>query len=321
MVITVNLGKITFDMNQVPEELRSIVSQKTFSSFLSFAIDHLTRNNYKNIHLEEGLLRFERNSEKLQVNFTNLLKHIIARKHPIIGKQRSWKKSTGDYLDNFFSGITFTDSILSDFSKAKTYLTVRLHSQTAYTEKSPFDSIQHHVYRIDIPDTYIVLALDLPNTFHLLTKKQIEKWGIAEADLFEIARTKVGNQIEKITAKKRDWNGVPIVTLFDGDYSAAYCSDFRNNCDNIIGEIGSLVAFPTKGSVFVHMISSKEAFSEALPIFSEQVNKFYTEDPGPITNNLYWFDGQSFIKFDISHQNGAITYTTPHPLVARLNAR
>ena len=28
----------------------------------------------------------------------------------------------------------------------------------------------------------------------------------------------------------------------------------------------------------------------------------------------------SRIKFDISHQNGEITYTTPHPLVARLNA-
>ena len=106
-------------MSRVPEELKSIVSQKTFSSILSFAIDHLTNKNYKNIRLEEGVLRYERDSEKVQTHFTSLLKHILAQKHPIIGKQKSLKKSTQKYLDNFFDGIALTDSILSDFSKAK----------------------------------------------------------------------------------------------------------------------------------------------------------------------------------------------------------
>lgn len=307
-------------MTQIPEELKSITSQKTFSFILSFAIDHLTNKNYKNIRLEDGILMYEGTSENLQTNFTNLLKHILAHKHPFIGKQKSWKKHTQEYLDNFFNGIALTNSILSDFSKAKPYLTLRLHAQTKYAGASPIDSIYHHIYRIDVPETYTILALDLPNTFHILTKEEIEKWGMTEATLFEIAGANVSNQLEKITAKKRDWNGAPIITVFDGDYSAIYCANFQNNCDKMIGEIGSLLAFPTKGSVFIHMISSKEAFNTALLVLSEQVNKFYNEDPGPITNNLYWFDGQTFIKFDTSHQNGEITYTTPHPLVARLNA-
>jgi hypothetical protein len=221
-------------------------------------------------------------------------------------------------LDKFYKDKDLIDFLLNNYSKAKEYLTIRLQVASTYHETISKDSHLTHIYTIDAPETHTVLALDLPHTFHILSRKDVAKWHDDERTLFELAHGNIRSKIDRIEAKKRNWNGVTIFTLFDRDYSASYCIDFGTNCENLVGQLGSIVCFPTKGSVFVHPVSDIQQFNIAFPLLVEKVNKFYQEDPGPITRNIYWYFGDASIKFGTVFEWEELTYTIPKKLVEML---
>jgi hypothetical protein len=159
-----------------------------------------------------------------------------------------------------------------------------------------------------------MLALDLPTRFHFLTVDEINIWSKEKSKLFEIAHNNLRDKIESIQAQQHDWGGAIFYTLFDRDYSAAYCIDFANNCDNVIGENGSLISFPTRGSVFVHPISDKKQFNIGYNQIAEKTNKFFDDDPGPISRNIYWFHENKFTLFEMTWNIGEFTYNIPNQL-------
>jgi hypothetical protein len=159
-----------------------------------------------------------------------------------------------------------------------------------------------------------LLALDLPNRFHILTLDEINVWGLHRNRLFEIGHNNLLKKIEGIQAKKHDWDGAVFYTLFDRDFSAAYCIDFETNCDNLVGEKGSLVSFPTRGSVFVHPIFDKGQFNIGYNHIVEKTNKFFDDDPGPISRNIYWYYEKRFTLFEMTWNNEELTYSIPEQL-------
>jgi hypothetical protein len=243
----------------------------------------------------------------------NLVKSVLCE------ESKDWQEKTLEYLDNLSKDKELENEILLDLAKAKEYLTLRLHPITNYQDE-PFKShVGNLVYQVDIPETYSLLALDLPNRFHILTIDEINVWGIDRNNLFEIAHNNLRDKIEDIQAQQHDWDGALFYTLFDRDFSAAYCIDFANNCDNLIGENGSLISFPTRGSVFVHPISDNGQFNIGYNHIVEKTNKFFDDDPGPISRNIYWFFENQFTLFEMTWDNGELTYSIPKQLHDLLN--
>jgi len=299
----------------LPDELRHLLSHEDFNSILTFAITHLKDSGHSNISFADGLLVYETAEDsgaQIQTNFVNLVKSVLCE------EKKDWKTKTAEYFENLNKDKNLENEVLLSFEKAREYLTVRLHPASNYKDEPYKSHVETLVYKTDIPESYSLLALDLPSRFHILTIKEIDVWNIDRVKLFEIAHNNLLEKIENIKAQKHNWDGADFYTLFDRDYSASYCIDFANSCSNLIGEKGSLVSFPTRGSVFIHPITNKEQFNIAYKHIAEKTNTFFDDDPGPISRNIYWFNENKFILFDHTWKNEGIVYNIPQQLLDQL---
>jgi hypothetical protein len=308
--------KSKIGMVEVPEELKHLISPDDFNSILTYAITHLKDQGHSDIAFADGLLIYDNLGEvnmRSQTNFLNLVKSVICE------AQKDWQIKTVEYLDNLNKDKELESEILLNFERAKEYLTLRLQPFSTYEDEPLKSHIETLVYKIDIPETFSLLALDLPNRFHILTADEINIWHKEKTELFQIAHTNLIDKIEIIQAQQHNWDDAVFYTLFDRDYSAAYCIDFAINCSNLIGEKGSLVSFPTRGSVFIHPISNSEQFNIGYKHLVEKTNKFFDDDPGPISRNVYWFHEKKFTLFRMIWNNGEIAYKIPQKLHDILN--
>lgn len=296
---------------ETPEEIKHLISNDDFNLILTFANTHLTEKGHQNISFKDGLLHYDTLGESeisTQTNFLNLVKSVLCE------ERKDWRVKTAEYFERLNQDKELEEEVLLNFEKAKEYLTVRLHPITTYEDEPQKSHIATLVYKVEIPETYSMLALDLPTRFHFLTFDEINVWSEEKSKLFEIAHNNLRDKIENIKAQQHDWDGAIFYTLFDRDYSAAYCIDFANNCDNLVGEKGSLISFPTRGSVFVHPISDQGQFNVGYNHIAEKTNKFFDDDPGPISRNIYWFYENKFKLFEMTSNNGELTYNIPKQL-------
>lgn len=297
--------------NEFPDELKHLISQDDFNSILTAATTHLTDKGHRNISFADGFLLYDtvgENETSNQTNFMNLVKSVLCE------ERKDWHAKTVEYLDRLNEDKELKDEVLLNFEKAREYLTVRLHPLSTYEDEPQKSLIETLVYKVDIPETYSLLALDLPSNFHFLTVDEINVWSKEKNKLFEIAHSNLLIKIENIEVQQHNWDGAVFYTLFDRDYSAAYCIDFVNNCNNLIGEKGSLISFPTRGSVLVHPISDKRQFNVGYNHIAEKTNKFFDDDPGPISRNIYWLYENKFTLFEMTWNNGELTYNIPKQL-------
>ena len=184
---------------ETPDELKHLISQDDFNSILTFATTHLTDKGHRNIYFADGLLLYETLEEggtRNQTNFLNLVKSVLCE------EKKDWQVKTVEYLDNLSKDKELENEILLDFGKAKEYLTLRLQPITNYQDEPYKSHVEKLVYKVDIPEIYTLLALDLPNRFHILTIDEIHVWGIDRDNLFEIAHNNLRDKIEDIQAQQ-----------------------------------------------------------------------------------------------------------------------
>jgi len=296
---------------RLPEELEKVITQQEYSTILSYTLGHLSQG-WHAFRLEAGVLYYLRNEDRseAQLNFTNLVKHIICE------EQRDWPDRIARYINRLTIDRKVLDPIIASFEAAKNFLTVRLHAQSVY-DVFPRGT-EGYILKEVIPEMYAALAIDLPEQFHILRKDEIEHWDIDKDELFWTAYANLGDKLEKIKVATREMDGVDMITLFDRDYSAAYAVDFGNSCRAWVGKMGSIVAIPAKGSVFIHLIQDNSTFNSAFGKMAELTNKFFREDPGPLTNNVYWFHHNRFELFPKVMEGHSLTYNIPNRLLAYL---
>jgi len=303
--------KKTTMSNELPNELKHLISQDDFNSILTFATAYLTDKGHRNVSFADGLLLYNTLGESEtsnQTNFLNLVKSVLCE------ERIDWQVKTEEYFDRLNQDKEIEQEVLLDFEKARKYLTVRLHPINTYEDEPQKSHIEKLVYKVEIPDTYSMLSFDLPTRFHILTIDEINVWNKEQNELFKIAHDNLQDKIEIIQAQQHDWGGAIFYTLFDRDYSAAYCIDFASNCNNLIGEKGSLISFPTRGTVFVHPISNNEKFNIGYNHIAEKTNTFFNDDPGPISRNIYWLYENNFTLFTTTWNNGELSYNIPQQL-------
>lgn len=296
---------------RIPEELEKVITQEEYAAILSYTLAHLGQG-WHAFRLEAGVLSYLRKEDRSEarLNFTNLVKHIICE------DQKDWPDRIARYINRLTIDRKVLDPIIASFDAAKDYLTVRLHAQSVY-DVFP-NGTEGYILKEVIPEMYAALAIDLPEQFHILQKDEIAHWDIDKDELFWTAYANLSDRVEQIKVGSREMDGVNMITLFDRDYSAAYVVDFANSCGEWVGRMGSIVAIPAKGSVFIHPIQDSSAFNGAFGKMAELTNKFFREDPGPLTNNVYWFHHNRFELFPKVMEGHSLTYNIPNRLLAYL---
>jgi hypothetical protein len=296
----------------LPGELEKIITQEEYAWILTQTLEQLGPARVV-LRLEGGILFYTHNDEDLyenQLNFNNLVKHLVYEDRP------EWPHKISDYIKRLRVDRSVLDPILESFEAARPYLTVRLHTKGMY-EDFPRGS-EGFLVREAMDDLYAALSLDLPEQFHVLRQKEVDKWDIETDELFWTAYANLGDKLERIKVTQRNSDGFTLVTLFDRDYSAAFTVDFSNHCSAWVGKMGSIVALPARGSVFIHPIDNASTFNGAFSKIADLANRFYMKDPGPLTNNIYWFHHNRFEQFPKMMEGHALTYHIPSRLLAYL---
>lgn len=297
---------------ETPNELKHLISEDDFNSILTTVLTYLKDNGHSNISYVDGIIVSQilnKGISRNQINLVNFVKSVLCEERQV------WQIKTKEFLDDLLQGEELEHEILADFERAKEFLTVRLQSITSYQDEPYKSNLKELVFKVDIPETYSLLALDLPTRFHILTIKEIKEWGLDKETLFEISHNNLLQNIESILVQNHEWDGAVFYTLFDRNYSASYCIDFANNCDSLIGKKGSLVSFPSKGSVFVHPVTDIMQFNVGYKYIVDKTNTFFNDEWGPISRNIYWFYKNKFILFQITSNNSELTYNIPQQLL------
>ena len=298
----------------IPTELDDLLSEEDYREIAGYAIDHLS-STLKGITLADGQIRAT-NAEDCTVliNLVNLVKNIL------VHEKSEWQPQTVEYLEKFSRDQDLEAYLYTDFDIAQAYLTVRLQPKGIFENPDyPGMTVEAFIYRTDLEDLYTVLSFELPNQFVMIRREYIADWRVSDADLFEIARQNLTRKLEDIHCRQLEAEGATIITMFDRDYSASMAVDFENNCSACIGSLGSVVCFPSKGSVLIHPIEEAGEFDKAYGWLVEQVNEFYDEEPGPLTRNFYWYYAGGFEKFGMEWEDKYLTYHIPEALVRLLS--
>lgn len=299
----------------LPGELEKIVTQEEYVWILTRTLEQLAPGRDA-IRLEGGIIFYTHDEERYesQLNFTNLVKYLVYEDRP------EWPHKISAYIRRLRVDRSVLDPILTSFETAREFLTVRLHTRNMY-EDFP-GGTEGFLIREAMGGMYAALALDLPEQFHILREKEVESWDIETDELFWTAYANLGDKAEgdaaPIKVTFRDADGFSLITLFDRDYAAAFAIDFSNHCAAWVGKMGSIVAIPTRGSVFIHPIDSPASFNSAFSKIADLTNRFFIKDPGPLTNNIYWFHHNQFEVFPKQMEGHALTYHIPGRLLAYL---
>lgn len=303
---------------EVSDNLKHLINYEDYNLIIEYSLNQIYPLS-DSIILEDGIFSFTINSNNAshRLNFETLVRHII------IFEKELWEDEIENYINRIIPSDNDLDKYLDSFLIAENKLTLRLHPEDMYGLQLDYGSekidnnIEDYPHRVDFPEIYTVLALELEQRFHILKNDDIRKWNKSIKELFEIAERNLIDINENLKIGEYEINESRIITIFDGDFSAAYVCNFSESCSNCIGTLGTFVGIPNRGSAFIGIINQPNEIS---PIFNElvqRINKFYDEDPRQITRNLYWFYENRFELCILTwNEDGSISYDLPPKLLA-----
>ncbi len=301
----------------ITDNLKHLINYEDYNLLIEYSLNQIYPIS-SSVELKDGTFSFtiKSNDTSHHVNFESLVRHII------IFEKELWEDEVEKYISRIIPDENELEKYLNSFFLAENKLTLRLHPEDMYGLQIDYGSekidnrIEDLPHRVDFPEIYTVLALDLELRFHILKNEHISKWGKSIDELFKIAELNLIDLNENLSIGEYEINNSRIITVFDSDFSAAYVSNFKESCSNCIGTLGTLVGIPNRGSAFIGILNKP---NEIAPIFNElvqKVNKFYDEDPGQITRNLYWFYENKFELCILTwNEDGSISYDLPLTLL------
>jgi hypothetical protein len=291
----------------LPTNYSGLIDQRDYNLVLELCKKYLNKNGQKIISIGDGEIVVEYDVQEKHYYLDNLVR-LLAQKD-----KTQWENNVNEHF-NKQKEIPFAiDYLYKDFEYASQFIKVYLKPKATFA----LDQVDDYVNKVDLPETYTFLILDFNEQFHFVRRDNISEWNKTESELFDIGLANIANESidiqEALFADK-----YPGYMFFSGDFSASFIIELERNANFSIGTYGSIVAVPTKGSVFVHPIENNQVM-DVIVALADVTKKFYDEDPGNITMDFYWFhDG----KFDIfpnePADNGYVTIDWPTELKQRL---
>lgn len=288
--------------NNLPEDYANLIDEKGYIIFLNKCLSTLNDLGYKVTSSDNGDIIYEKeDSDEAHFYLDNLLRKYI---------QADLDKKDIEILTHFKKLSDQTkayDYLCKDFDYAKQFLKVLLKADDILPDNEDF------VYQRNYPELLTFLVLDFEEQFHYIKKSEAYQWEIDESELFEIAKENISK--EEIEIKQFNYHDkYDVFALFSGDFSASYTLLIEQELDFAIGRFGTLIALPTKGSVFLYVIETNDVLDVIGTIYST-IEQFFNEDPGNITLDFYWyFEGQFQLFNKTLNEDGSISFSKPQKL-------
>jgi len=291
---------------QVPDNYKNLIGQSEYEIFVNQCLNVLKDLGVDVNSHENGDITYIGKNEDSHYFLDNLV-----RKYVQVDKENQLTEIK-DHFRKLQETPYANDYLFKDFDYAKQFLKV-LIKPTDITPK-----LDDFVTRIDYPDLLTVLVLDFEDRFHYIRKDEADLWEVDYEKLFKIALDNISQETVDIRKHLFD-DKFDVYVLLSGDFSASFSLLIDTHMDFAIGEYGSLIGIPTKGTVFIHPLPSIDFMDLTSTLYLE-MEKFYNEDPSNISMDFYWFDKKSLKLFNKTwNDNGTITISMPDELKKLVN--
>ena len=291
----------------LPEDYSNIIDEKSYEIFLKKCLLTLKYLGYKVISFNNGDIVYEKeNSLEAHFYLDNLLRKYLQvnNEEQDIVIQTHFSK-----LKDQSKAYTY---LYKDFDYAKQFLKILLKADDILPNNEDF------VYQKSYPNLLTFLVFDFEDQFHYVEKSKVHLWEVDEIQLFEIAKNNLRK--EEIEIKQYTYEDkYDVFVLLNGDFSSSYTLLIEQDLDFTIGQFGTLIALPTKGTAFLYPISEADILDVIVTIYPT-VEQCFDEDPGNITLDFFWyFNGNYECYKKKKNDDGTMSISTPKKLAKLLN--
>ncbi len=291
----------------MPADYQRFINTKEYQEIVKFCLNHLKEVDIPVRRVQAGTIVIkEGNDNERYFHLDNLVRRLASM------KRSEWQQEVRTHFEKLQDKSSAYAFFYKDFDFASPYLKVQIKAQD--TLPNP----EQLVLRVDFPGTYTCLVFDFEDQFNYINKEKAGEWNKSDQVLFNIALRQVASEEIEIKEYKLA-RRFQAFTLFSGDFSACFLLEIEKNFSVGIGEYGSIIAIPTRGSAFVHPINHPEVM-DLISLLYPEVEKFYYQDPGSITLSLYWYYRGAFYSFPAKNgREGKLLVSLPNQLHQLLN--
>lgn len=290
------------DLN-LPSIYQGIINKEEYNLVVKLALKYHKEKGIPIIRIGEGEIVADVEGEEHHRFLDNLVRLLAG------SEREKWENIINEHFNKLVNNDSAYNYLFKDFDYALQYLRVLIKS----ADINIGENVNDFIFRFDFPGTKTFLVFDFEEQFRYIRTDEIKEWGKSTGELFDIGISNTpGDEIEIKECQFSD-KFIAFV-FFSGDYSASLMLDLENRANFSIGEYGSLIAIPTKGTAFTYPIES-EAVLELVKAMIPTVENFYNEDPGNITTNFYWYYNKVIQQFPYYQEGGSWSIAIPNELI------
>ena len=174
-------------------------------------------------------------------------------------------------------------------------LAVRLFHPGSLGRGSPGELVGSYAAREDLPGLLTVLVLDGENWVRTLGRETTDPWGVELSDLFAIGMKNLKGRIT-YTVKQGQTDGGTDFFILEADSLVASSIVLRlREVEGMIGTHGSIVSVPLRDLVLVSPLGDTTD-TNLCTVLGNLSGGLCGEFEGAISPDLYWTDGQAYIR-------------------------
>lgn len=220
---------------------------------------------------------------------------------------------------------------IEEFVTKMLTMDARPPEQLSFEEASPLLRIR--LYPIGfLPDTFgivtwpispsfqTVLTVDMPDSVQSVNRDALEKWGFAGTDqeLFDLALSQTWSNESVLVETMQGANQVPIRVVSGDSFFSATHALLLDRYVIPADPNGVLLAIPHRHTFAFHPIGDGSKVDDAIATLLPMGRGMFSEGPGSITPELFWWCDGSFTVLSVSEEQGRAVVQLPEELSARL---
>ena len=178
-----------------------------------------------------------------------------------------------------------------DFDSVRQYIATRLHD-IGYLNTVP-DAFTHRPFAGEL---CAALSYDLPHVVQNIPRRNIDKWGKAEDELFSIGIENVRRNYP-LETERVELGGDEILVVDESHLFASNLLFELGERKDLVGKGGAIVASPNRHIAMVYPIESMKVIN-VLSAFFRIVPGLFSKGPGSLTSEIYWYQGGRFERLD-----------------------
>jgi len=269
-----------------------ILSDSEYEEFKKAIKNYFDKNNMLIVFKDDYTLEIQADSPVQETYFLNNIAKICKKE-----KKEKWLEIITDFYGTYQSYKTLSFDLAKrkkDFEYYKNFITVRFYSKDYFIGD---DLSKNYIYLPILEDVYLVLVLDLPEHVRNLDPRLVPLWKEDEKDLFLLGIANVINTYD-FPINMEIVRGVPIYLIAANHFFSSIILFDLESHKELVGEYGSLICLPNRHETYIHPINGLDV-KKAIECLIYVVKDRYDE-PGSISQNLYWYKNNNFAMQEIT---------------------